>query len=754
MLRSTRAAQRLRFLLIAFVGVSWVLASGLWAEEPADPAEDPAAAKSGATFVETVTVSATRSERAIQDTPGQVDVVAAEEIEQLGYTNVADLVRFTPGVYVEGDLTRLGTSGFNIRGIGGNRVLTQVDGIPTAEQFDFGPFSVTQYSLDLDHLERAEIVRSAGSALYGSDALGGVVSLVTRSPRCYLGDDLWHLGLRVGYDDRAEELSESLVYAQGGDRWQGSVVYTHRDGSELGNQGEIETDDFTRTAPNPIDRRSDNVLAKLGRDSSSGSRIELAFEWFDADSETEALSGRAPASPFSSAIHDLDYNDTQDRQRFSLEQSLVRDSGVADSVIWRAYWQQADTEQVEDSTRQDSVGVSERGGLLAFEQDTFGFEAEARKALDSAGNLSLTYGGLLRRDSFDGLRDRTDVYVATGAPVPTTLALPSKYFPESDVEEIGLFVQGELAFADGRVRLVPGLRFDSFDLDPNENDTIFLDGNPGQGEPVGISDEAVSPKLGVVVGLGDQISVFGQYARGFRAPPMSSVNNGFTNPAGGYRTLPNAELEPETSDNFELGIRGTFGSGEGARGSFSVTAFDNRYDDFIETVFLGFNPAVFLVEFQPRNVDEVEISGFELAGDVSFGKAWRLRAAYSDVEGDNVTVGEPLESIAPPRFVAGVRYAPRGRWGLEGTATLVQAKDEDDLPAGSTQFQAPSYEVFDVAAWLTVSERFRLQLSAWNLTDETYWQWTYARGQSEGSTVLDRYTSSSRSFGLQARVQF
>ena len=442
MLRSKRAARRLRFGLMTPVAVGWVLASGLGAEEAVESTEDTTVAVD-ATFVETVTVSATRSELAIKDTPGQVDVIGADEIEELGYTNVADLVRFTPGVYVDGDLTRLGTSGFNIRGIGGNRVLTQIDGIPTAEQFDFGPFSVTQYSLDLDNLERAEIVRSAGSALYGSDALGGVVSLVTRGPGSYLGDDPWHLGLRLGYDDRADELSESVVYAQGGDRWQGSVVYTHRDGSELENQGAVATEDFTRTAlSNPIDRWSNNVLAKLVRDSDSGSQIELAFEWYGSETETEALSGRAPASPFSAAVRDQDFVDTQDRLRLSLELSLVLGSGVADSLIWRAYWQQAETDQVEDSTREDFVGVSERDGLVAFEQETFGFEVEARKALDSEGTKSLTYGGLLRQDTFDGLRDRLDFYVATGAPVPTTLALPTKYFPESDVEEIGLFVQG------------------------------------------------------------------------------------------------------------------------------------------------------------------------------------------------------------------------------------------------------------------------------------------------------------------------
>ncbi|MEM7355231.1 MAG: TonB-dependent hemoglobin/transferrin/lactoferrin family receptor [Acidobacteriota bacterium] len=755
MLRSLTAAHGLRLALLLTLAVSLMMTSDLPAEESAaaeaDAAETEAEATTypSTTFAETVTVAATRSERTIKDTPGQIDVISSDEISELGYTNVTDLVRFTPGVYVEGDLTRLGTSGFNIRGIGGNRVLTQIDGIPTAEQFDFGPFSVTQYSLDLDTLESAEIVRSAGSALYGSDALGGVVSLVTRGPRSYLGDGNQYLGLRVGFDDRAGELSESLTYARGNDRWQGSVVFTHRDGEELDNQGDVNSEDFTRTSPNPIDRQQDNLLLKIGRDADSGSRFEIAFEWFEGESETERFSARAPASPFSSAVLDSDSVDTQNRQRISLEQSLVLSSALADSLIWRAYLQEADTEQITDSVRQGFLGQSQRDGLVSFDQETFGLEAEVRKAFGSQGDQSLTYGLLLRRDNFDGLRDRTEFVIGSGIPVPTSLTFPTKYFPESEVEELGLFAQGELSFGDGRVRLIPGLRFDRFDLDPDEDDVIFLSGNPGQPEAVAITDEAVSPKLGVVVALSEDISLFGQYARGFRAPPMSAVNNGFTNPAGGYRTLPNAELEPETSDNFELGLRGSF-----ARGSFSITAFDNTYDDFIETVFLGFNPAVFLVEFQPQNINEVEISGFELAGDVRFGQAWRLRGAYSDTEGDNVTDDEPLESIAPPRFVAGLRYAPGRSWGVEATATLVQSKDDEDLPSGSTQFRTPSYEVFDVAAWLRLNERFTLQLSGWNLTDETYWQWAFARGQSEGSATLDRYTSPGRSFGLQVRAEF
>ena len=162
--------------------------------------------------------------------------------------------------------------------------------------------------------------------------------------------------------------------------------------------------------------------------------------------------------------------------------------------------------------------------------------------------------------------------------MPTSLIFPSKYFPESDVAESGTYVQAELQF--GRVTLVPGVRYDHFSLDANQSDPIFLASlNP---EPTDFSYSAVSPKVGVSARLTDVVTVHAQYARGFRAPPYSAVNTGFTNPQGGYVTLPNPELRAETSDNIEVGVRTAFD-----RASFGVTVFSNRFDNFIDLTTVG-----------------------------------------------------------------------------------------------------------------------------------------------------------------------
>lgn len=203
------------------------------------------------TYVESITVTATTTSREIRETPGSVGVVGREQIESSGAADARGLLLFEPGVLVEGSPARLGLGGFNIRGIGGNRVATRIDGVQAPEQFSFGPLAITRAGLDVEALESVEILKSAGSALYGSDALGGVVSLVTRDPSDFLGTAARTVGGRLGWDSREDEVMASLAAAATGGRWSGSLSLQSRDGEAADNQGTVATEDGTRTAPGP-----------------------------------------------------------------------------------------------------------------------------------------------------------------------------------------------------------------------------------------------------------------------------------------------------------------------------------------------------------------------------------------------------------------------------------------------------------------------------------------------------------------------
>ncbi|HEV8578336.1 MAG TPA: TonB-dependent hemoglobin/transferrin/lactoferrin family receptor [Thermoanaerobaculia bacterium] len=766
-----QVSPRLALFLVAFSTMQSVFAA---TSDPPAESREPATAEAATadaeppTFLDAITVTATRSPKSVKDAPGSVSVIDAARIEREMAADARDLVRFEPGVYVEGDVTRLGLSGFNIRGVGGNRVLTQVDGIPTAEQFSFGPLSVPQTFLDLDAVSSVEIVRSAASSLYGSDALGGVVSVVTKDPRDLLDGGRSAFRLRAGYDGRDREVSESLTGAFGSQRWDGSLLVSRRDGEEMDNQGTVETANSSRTAPNPADREGTQALGKVVFRPSGSLTWRLGLERYAGRTDTAVLSsqglvdmsaGFPPGAVFTIDTTNFDARDEVDRSRLSLEQSLQRSGGLFDTLFWRLYGQDSESEQHTVERRVTTQGGSvlgpirttsvDRFGLLTFEQRRLGGEAQMMRYVEVRSvPVLFTYGASAGRDSFDQLRNRRDVNLATGATVPGALPFPTKYFPESEVTELGAYLQAELELAGGRLRLTPGLRFDRFDLDADQDDRIYRSGNPGTLPPADLSDAALSPKLSLVYAPKPSLAVFAQYARGFRAPPYSEVNNGFTNVASGYTTLANPDLRPETSDNYEVGVRAAMG-----KASLSFTVFDNRYEDFIETVTVGFNPATGLIEFQPRNVTEARIHGVEVAGDAALGSLLRLRGSFAWIEGENRTADVPLNTIPPARLVLGLQLRPSGsRFGAELVSTVAAGKDEDDLDTSAVrQFAAPSYEVFDLTAFMEITERLSVHAGVFNLLDETYWEWANVRGVAAASPVLDRYTSPGRAAAASLR---
>ena len=745
--------------LAALVLILWGPAAGLAQPDPGQPA---ATAQSDAadpdaepapdeplTFLDSVSVSATMRPAPVRDTPGMVSVIDDETIQERMIEDFADLVKYEPGVYVENNVTRLGLNGFNIRGIGGNRVMTLVDGVQTSEQFDFGPFNIHQGSLDVDTLKTVEIVRSANSALYGSDALGGVVSLFTKDPADYLRQDQpFYVGGKTTWDGRADDVGLNATLVGGGERVQASVFASLNRGGEIGNKGTVDTRNFTRTLPNPQETDGRQVLAKLVYNASPGNRLRVTAELNDTRAETDWLSNNRllDFGRFSYLINESSALDTYKRQRFSIDQN-VAGRGI-DLLSWQVYGQFADTAQALDEERM-TMGFgppfsSTRHGTVDKEQVGYGGSAQGQHWLGGPDDgMMVTFGASYKTDYFDMLRDRSEFYVATGQPVRTSLIFPSKYYPESDIVEAGAYLQGDIRF--GRITLVPGVRYDHFSLDANQADPVFIASlNP---EPADFSDGALSPKLGMVARLSDVVTLHAQYAAGFRAPPYSAINTGFTNPTGGYTTLPNPGLRAETSDNLEVGVRTAFD-----RSSFSITGFSNRYDDFIDMTGLGFNRVTSLLEFQNQNLEQAEVKGIELRGEAYLTDSVMIRGSYARIDGvelfkgaaDDPPLAEetPLGSIAPDEAVIGLRYV-QPRWGTEFSVRLVekyrQGGDEQD------QFAPPAYQIVDLVSFVSLTETLRLRFGLLNLADAKYFEWWNVRGRPADDPFIDRYSSPGRS---------
>ena len=188
---------------------------------------------------EEITVVGTRTERSINDLASTVNVIPSKRIEEELSRDIADLVRFEPGVSVGGTGSRFGLSGFSIRGIGGNRVLTMIDGIRVADEYNFGGFMDSRRDfVDIDSLSRAEIARGPVSSLWGSDALGGVVSFTTKSARDLVQDtEGTHASAKLGYSSVDSSTLGTLTLAAANETVSGMLIYTRRDGEETENAG-------------------------------------------------------------------------------------------------------------------------------------------------------------------------------------------------------------------------------------------------------------------------------------------------------------------------------------------------------------------------------------------------------------------------------------------------------------------------------------------------------------------------------------
>ncbi len=736
------------------------LAAGLFVVGESVAQEANSEEKAATAELNKITVTANKSERQIDQLAGTVSVIDRGQIDRQASQNIKDMIRYEPGVSVSDQGSRFGRAGFRIRGIGGNRVLAEVDGVPVPDSFAIGSFSnANRDVVDPETVKQVEIVRGPASSISGSDALGGVVTFTTKDPQDYLAltDRSWHFSQKLGFNSNNDSLVGTSTLASGQGRHGVLLSYTRRSGSEFENQGDIERD--------PHDFDADHLLAKWVIDGDDDRRFRLTAE-YSGNSSATAVNSREGVQDFSAIFgfpyivetSRVDADDESERYRISIDQQLGSlDGRLADSLNWRLSFQNSETEQNTAEDRTTTIfgrpSPVQRQRQFLFEQEVLGAEVTLLKSVQWGQNQhDWVYGLEIEQTDISQLRTGTQRNQTDGT-VSSVVGpddFPVRDFPLSTVLEAGLYVQDEITGPAGRLTVIPGLRLDYYDLDPDLDD-IFVEDNPGVAT-ASISEQHLSPKLGLIYRINDRLSWVGQYAQGFRAPPYNDVNVGFTNFQFGYTSIPNPDLKPETADSFELGLRGVYGDKY-----FAINGFYNKYDDFIESfVNVGFNDQGLLV-FQSRNVASATIYGAELrfsAGMDELVDGLRFEASASWSKGENDDSGQPLTGIDPLKGVAGFSYdAPGGRWGMDLISTLVQRKTSLGADSGNL-FRAPGYGTLDLLAYYRLNSRAQVNLSLLNLTDKTYWDWADIAGLSVGSGTLARLARPGLNGNLSLTVNF
>ncbi|MDP0492606.1 MAG: TonB-dependent hemoglobin/transferrin/lactoferrin family receptor [Verrucomicrobiota bacterium JB023] len=720
-------------------------------------------------LIDETVVVASRVEEEAGSTAGTSSAITSEELLQHGVTNLTEAFKYEPGVSVPFDFSGTdglvpylsgGDQGINIRGLEGNRISINVDGIRQPEDFVANSFEGAggpgRIYFDPATFAQLELYKSAASSLYGSDALAGAVEGRTESALTLLGAELdgrLHRNTFT-FSSVNESIHNRSAYAVGNGTLAASVVHSFRRGQERINNSSFPA--------NPVDFESNALVATLTWRPSDEWEFTGTGDFYYADSFTDIDSAEGDTGQ--TIINNLlTSDDVRRRLRFSLDAThRPLHHPLYDSLTATAYWQQAkaSTENVQQGL---AFGFT-RNWLneIDYQTEIAGLQLQANKEL---GAHRLGYGLDASSSEISSSFFRTQSFASGAALVEDRIAMAP-----SDVYRAGAYLRDEIHLGnDERWKITPAVRIDQYAVRP-DNTTAFLDRtDTGDGESIEASDYdnfSLSPSLSILYNLTDNLNVYGSWAQGTRNPSAEELSGVFSH-GSDFITVPNPELTEERSNSFELGLQYSSESF-----SAQLSTYYNLYDDFLENNVLSYdnpNPGE-PDELTTVNRGEVEIYGLEVKADWLLGESisslqgLSLGGSFSWNEGhadDGSGSGEePLNSIEPWKAVAYLGYDHGDeQWGGRLSATYSAAKDATDIAADEDTSLLPSDSWFtlDLTAYYALSDSIRLRAGVSNLLDEEYILWSTARrGTGHGGANLPTsfYSQPGRAFFISCDLEF
>lgn len=709
--------------------------------------------------LEEIKVTAHRFDATLKEVPASISVITREDIQQLQANKLSELFRYEPGVTIEQSGGRHGEANINIRGIGGNRVLILKDGVRMPDGFGSAGTDQARGSFSASNLGHVEVLKGAASALYGSDALGGVVLLNSLDPQAVV----------------EQSPSQTLLQFSGGyssvdERSRGSILMASKLGAGYGllqveSQSFAETDVNGDFAPNPKDGATQSLLAKWSYQPSETQRWELIANLWQQETDNHLNTNLGPISgPPGSAITEALATDESSRWHVGVRHE-VDDLGWLDTLKWQLDYQSSSYDQTEREQRDSLISSSLVLEQEEFEQAQWSANIQIEKEL---GKHAFVAGSDLSRRDLTRPVDRQGVNLISGAVSREYAGVnyPGKSYPDTDIEQYGVYVQ-DVYRPTEQWRVVMGLRFDYYSSSPSV-DAAYSNFNTSKTVIGSRSDRKWSPHVGVTYLLNDELQFYANATTGFRAPPVDDqfISRAILIPVPGapHEVVPNNALKPETSKGFELGWRW-----QGERLSLQGAYYQNRYQDFIDSQTIGYRDQapVFvgptsIRQIQYQNLDEVEISGFEMGAEYQLSEwlpsGWgsHLKAAVNVIEGEDKSTGSGLNSVGPNNAIIGF-HANSARddlgfaWHLRATAKADDAEALVYRGKPLPSFEPPAYVLHDLTVFWQPVDKLNIDLSVYNLFDKRYWS-AHEKGANANGN-LEASVAPGRSVALTLRYQ-
>lgn len=626
------------------------------------------------TTLETIVVTTAGGyEQNIADAAATISVITAEELEKKSYSDITDALKNVPGVFVQGGGTNQTIS---IRGMGSSYTLFLIDGKPMND----GSLLTTNGGVQgasvnflppIEAIERIEVIRGPSSSLYGSDAMGGVINIITKKHQ--------------------DKMTASV-----------RTEYIKADKSNKVNNDATNTSLYINT---PLVDKLLSLQVTAGFQNIEESSFQKDnTEAAESDPEfiKKNMSGKFVFTPNENNTITAEYSNTQQERTHTPGLSMLPTSnrsyseleknnytlsheGKFDNLVVNSYIQY-DKDINNSITGRTVNGIENPGGILfetltANSQGTYFFE-----------NNSLTLGANFKKEN---LEDGTTNQKADMAGKVTKM----------DRYQWSLFAEDTWRATDDLALTFSG-RYD-------ENE--FFGNN-------------FSPKAYAVYNATDNLIVKGGVISGYKAPSLRNSSPEYMLNSMGGAIIPNPDLEPEKSLTYETGIAYQ-NSDLGLLGSlmFFKTDFKDKITRssrmagsqvdgsqfYLDHPELPYNSTGYTYNY---NVDEAEIQGLELTTDYQITDYVKYRHSYTYTDSEQksgANAGKPLNDIPKHMFNAGLD------WDINDQVFLwTQVNYRGETVGDSDDDKTPSYSFVDLGAVYKHNDKLQFSTGIYNLANK------------------------------------
>lgn len=628
------------------------------------------------------------------NTARAVKVITRDDIRRKNARTLPEVLMEEAGIFVQ--QTNYGGGSPIIRGLVGKQILILVDGVKLNNAtYRFGPVQYLN-TIDLNLVERIEIVRGVGSVL-GSDALGGTINIITKKGPATLqnmpiGGSLFS---RYSSADNATTLHGEIFGQSNKLRYTAGA--THRSTEDVKAGEGMKKQAATAYHENAANASLDWFLTGDRTISFS----YLALEQNDVPRTDRITDGTNLVFEF-------------DPQRVQLAKLTYQDLTTrswTDFMQLTAYFNRQDEDRQE--IRPSSPNVERR---LSDSQIVLGLNLELGSFVSEAHRL--IYGIDYATEKVHSTR--YDLNRVTGVSSPKR----GNYTDHSTYDTFAFYVQDRFN-AGAWLTTTLGARYSRFAADGRENSSAgVLD--------LKSSDDAITGTINLVFHLTPNLNLITNATRGYRAPNLDDISV-FDERTGGTE-VPNTNLSPERISTYLTGFKYSTAKFSGSAfyhysrlanllvrspGSFQGLSFIDRNGN-------GVHDALEPNVLQKKNIGKSTVDGIELDARYVLDRHFTVWGNYTWTEGDDDLANEPLSKIPPAFGALGVRWFSKTRrelWAelvyhFAASQTRLSSGDKTDSrigPAGTSGFN-----VFTLRSGMLLIDKFRMTAAVENLFDEKY----------------------------------